>query len=115
MPSLRSLPDDLRLFAKYHLRRRVYDYPAPENELGVVDLGFDIDAFLERLWAAGTPHAVEIVERVGYRGRDYPILCVSTRPQGTRHTLAVLAGIHGNEPAGMLAVPEIVERFAPLR
>jgi hypothetical protein len=112
MPSLRTLPADLRLFAKYHLRRRVYDYPARETELGVFDLGFELDAFAARMKSAGAGREVECLDRPRYRDRDYPIFCVATRREGTRRTLLVLGGVHGNEHAGILAVPEILERFA---
>ena len=112
MPSLRTLPADLRLFAKYHLRRRIFDHPAREVELGLVDLGFESESFLARLTAAAAGKEVEVVERMRYRDREHPMLCVSTTSQGTRRTLAVLGGVHGNEHAGILAVPEIVARFA---
>lgn len=111
MPSLRTLPSDLRLFAKYHLQRRVYDYPAREMELGVVDLGFELDSFVDRLHASAAGYDVEIVERVPYAERQHPIVCVSMPRTDNQRSLLVLGGVHGNEHAGILAVPEIVERF----
>ena len=59
MPSLRTLPHDLHMLAKYHLKRRVADYPAPETELGVVSLGFHgvPEITLESSWRQHDPDA----------------------------------------------------------
>lgn len=103
---------DLRTFAKYHLRRRVYDYPAPETELGIVDLGFDLDEFVAELRRLAGRWEVETLEELDYRGRTHPMLRVATAGAATRRTLLVLGGVHGNEHAGILAVPEILARFA---
>lgn len=109
MPSLRTLPRDIRLFTKYHLKRRVFDHPARETELGVVSLGFELESYVEQLEAFGDRFEVERLGEVRYGGRTHPILRVAS-PPGPRRTLLVLAGVHGNEHAGLLAVPEILER-----
>ncbi len=111
MPSLRTLPKELRVFAKYHLKRRVYDYPARETELDIVDLGFDMDRFVAAMRAFAGRYQVETLDEVTYRDRAHPILCLSSRPAATKRTLVVLGGVHGNEHAGILAVPEILERW----
>ncbi len=109
--SFRSIAGDLRTFAKYHLKRRVFDYPAPETELGVVGLGFDGASFDEALRLFEDRYQVEILDQIPYGGRSHAMHCVSTRPSATRRTLLVLGGVHGNEHAGILAVPEILARF----
>jgi len=114
MPSLRTLPRDLRLFAKYHLQQRVVDYPAPETELGIVPLGFELDAYAQTLRGFSDRFDVSTLAELDYQGRRHPILCVRSRNAGTGRRLLVLAGVHGNEHAGLLAVPEILER-APER
>ena len=111
MPSLRTLPRDLRLFAKYHLKRRVYDHPARETELGVVSLDFDLDAYVARLEGFADRFDVEPFGEVSYRGRAHPIMRVASRAPAAK-TVLVLAGVHGNEHAGLLAVPEILERHS---
>ncbi|HJL19025.1 MAG TPA: DUF2817 domain-containing protein [Sandaracinaceae bacterium LLY-WYZ-13_1] len=113
MPSLRTLPKDLRLFAKYHLKRRVVTYPAPETELGIVPLGFDLDAYAASLRALdGERYAVSTLAELDYRGRPHPVLRIATRNAGAPRRLLVLAGVHGNEHAGLLAVPDILARLA---
>jgi hypothetical protein len=110
MPSLRTLPDDLRLFAKYHLKRRVVDYPAPETELGIVPLGFELDAYADELRELSDRYDVSTLAELDYRGRSHPVLRVGTRNPDADKRLLVLAGVHGNEHAGLLAVPEILGR-----
>jgi len=111
MPSLRTLPHELRVFAKYHLKRRVYDYPARETELDIVGLGFDMDAFVASLRGFAGRYESETLDEVRYHDRTHPILCLSSKPAATKRTLVVMGGVHGNEHAGILAVPEILERW----
>jgi hypothetical protein len=116
MPSLRTLPQDLRLFAKYHLVRRSVDYPARENELSVVPLGFDLDEYVDALHHRhGHEHdgdfEVTTLDTVVYQGREHPILRIRSRNFDAKKTLLVLAGVHGNEHAGLLAVPDILAGF----
>lgn len=108
MPSLRTLPQDLRLFAKYHLKRRVYDHPARETELGIVPLGFDLASYAEQLRGVGAPFRVATLAELEHAGRTHPMLCVRSAPAPAR--LVVLAGVHGNEQAGLLAIPEVLAR-----
>ncbi len=110
MPSLRTLPRDLRLFARYHLKRRVVDHPAREDDLGIVPLGFDLDAYAAQLRGFGDRFAVSTLAEVTYEGTIHPILSVRTRRPAARRRLLVLAGVHGNEHAGLLAVPAVLER-----
>lgn len=109
MPTL----DDVRQFAKYHLIRRVHDHPARETELGVVSLGYEPAAFEASVRAFDGRFVVREALRVAYRERSYPVLEVRSRglPEARRRLL-VLSGVHGNEHAGIVCVPAILERFA---
>jgi hypothetical protein len=57
----------------------------------------------------------DIVEeaRIAYRGTSRPMLSVSTRTPNPRRRLLVVSGIHGNEQAGIVCIPEILERLDP--
>lgn len=115
MSRLQELRRDLRIFAKYHLRHPVEAYPAREEELGLVELPFDLDAYVAALEAfEGERFAVLREAELAYGGRLQPMLTVRSRAPA-RATLLVIAGIHGNERAGLLAVPEILRRFEPTR
>lgn len=111
MPSLRTLPRDLQMFAKYHLVRRSVTYPAQEDTLGIVPLAFDLDAYVARLHAHD-PARFEVTTEasIDYRGRPHPILTIRSRGPADK-TLLVLAGVHGNEHAGLLAVPHVLDAW----
>lgn len=109
MPSL----DDLRAFARYHLVRRVEDHPAPETELGIVPLGYDPAAYAEQIRGyAERGYDVSTLDVVEYRGARHPMLAVRKRHPEARRRLLVLAGVHGNEHAGLLAVPDLLDAFS---
>lgn len=104
---------ELRQFARYHLVRRVYDHPAQDAELGVVSLGYEPDAFEREVRAFSDRYDVSERARMTYRGDSRPILEVRSKNlQAATKRLLVLSGVHGNEQAGILAVPELLERFA---
>ncbi|MFT3765911.1 MAG: DUF2817 domain-containing protein [Minicystis sp.] len=109
MPSLATLPRDLAKFAKYHLVRRAVTYPARETELGIVPLAFDLDRYVDAVRAFdGDRFEVRTEATVRYRDRAHPILSARSRGPAVK-TLLVLAGVHGNEHAGLLAIPRILE------
>jgi hypothetical protein len=115
MPSLATLPKDLATFAKYHLVRRSVTYPARELELGVVPLSFELERYVATIRAFdGERFEVRTEATVTYRERAHPILSVRSRGPGAK-TLLVLAGVHGNEHAGLLAVPSILEQWTSER
>ncbi len=115
MRNLQDLRKDLRIFAKYHLRHPVEAYPAREEELGLVELPFDLDAYVAELAAfEGERFAVRREAELSYDGRLHPMITLRSRAPA-RATLLVIAGIHGNERASLLAVPEILQRFEPAR
>jgi hypothetical protein len=96
------------MFAKYHLVRRVHDHPAREEDLGIVPLELDLDDYARAIEGYGDRFAVRTLDEIEHRGRTYPIFAISTEPRARR--LLVLAGVHGNEHAGLLAIPRILDR-----
>ena len=111
MPSLASLRRDLAKFARYHLVRRAETYPARDADVGIVPLPFDFDRYVERIRAFdGADFEVATESTVTYRDRVHPILSVRSRAAAAK-TLLVLAGVHGNEHAGLLAVPPVLEAW----
>jgi len=103
---------DIRLFAKYHLFRRVYDHPAPEVELGVEILDFDPARYRHELDRHSDRFVIETVVELGYQGVGHPIHLVRSVAPGTRRTLLVLAGVHGNEQAGLWAIPRLLAELS---
>lgn len=101
---------ELRTFARYHLVRRAHDHPARETELGVVPLGYEPEAFEREVRAFADRFEVSEEARPSYRGVPRPVLRVASRDPAPRRLL-VLSGVHGNEQAGILCVPEILARY----
>lgn len=113
MPSLATLPRDLATFAKYHLVRRTAKHPAREEDLGIVPLSFDLERYVDAVRGFdGERFEVKTETEVSYGGRAHPILSVRSRPRRADKTLLVLAGVHGNEHAGLLAVPRLLEKWS---
>jgi hypothetical protein len=114
--TLTSVARDLRVFAKYHLIRRPHDHPAPaEADMGVELLGFDSDAHVRALAAHAEHYDISTLGMVAYRERSFPISWVRNRAAANAPRLLVLSGVHGNEHAGILAVPRVLERLTQLR
>ena len=67
MPTL----DEIRMFAKYHLVRRVVDHPAPETSMGIVPLGYDADAYADTIRSFGDRFEVSTLAEVEYQGARF--------------------------------------------
>lgn len=64
----------------------------------------------------GEGFSVAELARVAYRATTRPILRVDSRPDSNaRRRLLILSGVHGNEHAGILAIPEVLARFHAAR
>ena len=103
--------EEVRAFVRLHLKQRAYDYPAPDEGLGVVPLGYEPDAFEKTVRAFDDRYDVVEEGRVSYLDATRPILSVSSRTPDAVKRLLVVSGIHGNEQAGIVSVPDILERF----
>jgi Succinylglutamate desuccinylase / Aspartoacylase family len=115
MTSLATLPKDLAKLARYHLVRRAETRPVRDAELGIVPLAFELGRYVETIRAFHGPRfEVATLATVAYQDRAHPILSVRSRGEAEK-TLLVLAGVHGNEHAGLLAVPPILEAWSAER
>ena len=73
---------------------------------------FDLDGYIDEIRAFDGPRfAVTTETTLRHRDRVYPILSVRSKGPSTR-TLLVLAGVHGDEPGGILAVPPILRAWS---
>ncbi len=74
-------------------------------------VAFELDRYLERIRAFdGARFEVATEATVASGERAHPILSVRSRAAAPK-TLLVLAGVHGDELAGLLAVPPILEAW----
>ena len=72
MPSL----EEVKAFVRLHLKQRAYDYPARDEGLDVVSLGYEPAAFEKTIRAFGDRYDVVEQERVTYNGASRPMLSV---------------------------------------
>jgi len=107
MPTL----EDVRLFAKHHLYRRVVDHPAKDAELGVVPLGYEKDAYEARLRSYDGKYRVEERAVFSYQGARHTVFSIASGTGAANQRILVLAGVHGNEHAGILAIPDLLDAF----
>jgi len=99
-------------FAKYHLKRRVFDYPAPETAMGIVSFDYDVATYAGTIAGYADRFDVRELGSMHYQGRAYPMFRIRAgNPRGRRRVL-VLAGVHGNEYAGLFAVPPLLDDVA---
>jgi hypothetical protein len=83
--------------------------------MGIVPLAFDLDRYVARIRGFdGARFEVATETTVTVCDRAHPILSVRSRAAAAK-TLLVLSGVHGNEPAGLLAVPPILEAWSSER
>ena len=78
---------------------------------------FDFERYLARIRAFDGPRfVVSTAATLHHRDRAYPMLAVRSRADGSdAPTLLVLAGVHGDERAGIVAVPAILEAWRSTR
>ncbi len=75
-------------------------------------VAFDFERYIESI-RAFDGERFEVIEeaKVPHHDRARPILSVRSRAEAPK-TLLVLAGVHGNELAGLLAVPKVLEAWS---
>ena len=81
--------------------------------MGVVPLGYEPEAFEREVRSFdGARFSVRELARIQYKGAGRPILRVDSRNlDRANKRLLILSGVHGNEHAGILCVPEILRQF----
>ena len=83
--------------------------------MSIALLDFDLDRYLARIRGFDGPRFEVAAEAtVPFHARAHPVLSVRSRALAAK-TLLVLAGVHGDEPAGLLAVPSILEAWSSER
>ncbi len=102
---------ELSSLVRLHVKQRAYDWPAPDEGLGVVSLGYDPDEYAATIRSKADRYDVVEEATVAYKSTRRPIFSVSSRPPIPAKRLLIVSGIHGNEQAGIVSVPEILDRY----
>ncbi|KKS96044.1 MAG: hypothetical protein UV73_C0012G0072 [Candidatus Gottesmanbacteria bacterium GW2011_GWA2_43_14] len=108
---LRAVYKNLRLFWKYHLTGYPGKGPEEETELGIYYLDFNLDEYYRKILSFKKLYAISKIAEITYRDKKYPILKINFKGIKTNKKLLVIAGIHGNEQAAMMAIPEILKEL----
>ncbi|MEE2664174.1 MAG: succinylglutamate desuccinylase/aspartoacylase family protein [Myxococcota bacterium] len=105
----------LGLGVKYFLTPCAGDGPERNADFELNLPPLDLDAFYAELRALEATFDVEEVGRVRYRGRDDPQYWIRRPgPEGAPRML-IVAGVHGDERAALLAVPRVLAELAAER
>jgi len=99
----------LQHFAKYHLKRRVFDYPAPETAMGIESFDYDREEFSKDLLSYADRFDIRELSAMHYQSKAYPMYRVRTGTPDAKHRVLVLSAVHGNEYAGLYAVPKLLQ------
>jgi hypothetical protein len=100
-----------RLAPRY-LSRCPAQGPEPAADLGLRPLPVDLEAFYAGVRAQSGAAEVAELGAVDDGDTHRPILAIRRRGPAARRTMLIVAGIHGNETAGLLAVPAILDLLA---
>ena len=110
----------LKLAPRY-LSRCPADGPEPTSDLGIRPISLDLAAYYAELARYADDFLVTEVARIpdptaaAAEPAEYPILVLRTPERGAAKRMLIVAGVHGNEAAGLLAVPRILDLLAERR
>ena len=110
----------LKLAPRY-LSRCPAEGPEPTSDLGIRPIPLDLAAYYTELADYADDFEVTEVARIpdptagAAAAVDYPILVLRTPDRGAPKRMLIVAGVHGNEAAGLLAVPRILDLLAERR
>ena len=110
----------LKLAPRY-LSRCPAEGPEVTSDLGIRPISLDLAAYYAEITRyADRFDVVELAQipdptAAAAAPAEYPILVLRTRDRGAAKRMLIVAGIHGNEAAGLLAVPRILDLLAERR
>lgn len=99
----------------YFLNRCAADGPTKEQDFTIKYPPFNIDEYYATL--QNTKGHFSITERahINYKDKSYPIYHIQARithkESNHKPTLLVIAGVHGNELAALLAIPRVLHKL----
>jgi hypothetical protein len=83
--------------------------PEAAADLGFRQVPLDLHDFYVGIRARSSTFKIDELGAVRDGGADYPILSIHYRGSSAHNKILVVAGVHGNETAGLLAVPAILD------
>lgn len=100
----------LKLANKYYLSPCYYDSPVRQSDFPQHFLEIDLDQYTDEI-RSHHQFEVDTIEVINYQSVDYPVLRINHRGRVGEKKLLILAGVHGNESGGTLAVPRLLSKI----
>lgn len=105
----------IKLVYKYYLSPCYHKYPIKQYDFPQFFLEVNLKEYYHKLTTLATPHfKTDTLETIHYNYKSYPILGLTqkaTQNHTSKHKLLIMAGVHGNESSGTLAVLELLQYF----
>lgn len=103
----------LKLVYKYYISPCYYNGPVKQQDFEQVFLPVNLDAYYQNIQLLAHPDfSIDTLETITHKSIDYPILSLSSKnTNNSKNKMLILAGVHGNESAGVLAIPELLKQY----
>lgn len=100
---------------KYYLTPCYYDSPVKQSDFPQIFFEVDLDSYYKQLKSLSSPYFnMDTVETIKYKGQDLPIIELTKINKPTisnPNKLLIMAGVHGNESGGTLAILELLSLY----
>ena len=99
---------------KYYLSPCYYDNPVRQSDFPQFFLEVDLQTYYKQLTALAAPSFyIDTIETIQYKNQELPIIQLSKINPTTAKPkrLLILAGVHGNESGGTLAILELLNFY----
>lgn len=110
----------LDLAHKYFLNACAGDGPETNKDFTLNMPPFDLETYYSEIRSFERKYKIKEIDVINYRDKSYPILWINQNPLTllnpsggeNRARLLVVSGIHGDERAALLAVPELLRELS---
>ena len=93
---------------RYYIAKCYYGAPVKQTEFPQHFFDINIDEYSTQLESLSSGLESRVVSEVEYQGRSLPIHLVELKNPDANKRLMVIAGVHGNESGGTLAILELL-------
>lgn len=101
----------LQLFHKYYLTPCAADGPEKQDDFEMHLEEVDLEAYYESLDQFGDEFDVQVINKVSYKEKTYPIYQIDSVNEESQNRLLLFAATHGNEFASALVIPELLREI----
>ena len=101
----------LNLIYRYYITNRPYREPIKQRDFPQYFMTLDLKEYYKELVKLSEGYRIKSIEEIEYKNQKYPILeiNINSNQETTNKKLLIIAGVHGNETGGTLAILEILK------